>query len=202
MQKISDRDKQKIITLYHSGLGAKEIGEKIDCSIHAVYYFMRKHNIKRRSNTASARVRFDQKPPSFFIPTELSATQERLKLLGTTLYWAEGYKTEKSAGIDFANSDVSMTLIFLQFLRAVCHVNESRLRVLLYSHDIEKIDQQISYWSKLLRIPKSQFTKPYIAQSSGGLEKKSKMPYGLVHLRYADKKLLWQVLQWIEELKH
>lgn len=201
MTTIPLHQKNKIIELYLQGMGMKQIGEELGYSLNAVYYFMRKHRIARRDLVSSAKIRFDQKPLSFTIPSTLSPEQERLKLLGVTLYWAEGYKTNKSAGIDFANCDTAMQIVFLRFLREVCHIDEKRITLLLYSHDEQKVPEQIHYWSRLLKIPKENFSKPYIAKSTSGLEKKSKMPYGLVHLRYADKKLLWQILDWIEELK-
>lgn len=201
MGTIPDKLKHEIETLYQTGSTMKQIAEKFGYSINHVYYFMRKHKIARRDLKTSAYVRFTNKASSFKVNTNLTPEQEKLKLLGTSLYWAEGYKTDKSAGIDFANSDTTMVLIFLRFLREICQVDESRIRVLLYTHEGHRVGYQVRYWSSLLSIPIENFSKPYIAKSSMGVEKKSKMPYGLVHLRYADKKLLWLVLEWIEELK-
>ncbi len=201
MATIPSQYKAKIIELYNLGHCMRQISEELGYSLNAVYYFMRKHNIARRDLVTSAKFRFDHKPLSYNVPTELSPEQERLKLLGITLYWAEGYKTEKSSGIDFANSDAAMQALFLRFLREVCQIDETRITVLLYSHNLKNVPAQIRYWSRQLNVPQENFSKPYIAKSVSGLEKKSKMPYGLVHLRYADKKLLWQILDWIEELK-
>lgn len=191
----------EIKNLYSDGLNMRQISEKIGYSLNAVVYAMRHNNIDRRDPKATAANRFAQKELSFSIPNKLSAEQTKLKLLGTALYWAEGYKTEKSKGIDFANSDSAMIVLFLRFLREVCYIDEQRIKVLLYSHDESLIDEQRFYWSSLLGIPQANFSKPYIAKSNTTLEKNRKMKYGLVHLRYMDKKLLFVVLRWIEELK-
>lgn len=56
----------------------------------------------------------------------------------------------------------------------------------------------MNFWSKLLRIPKSHFTKPY-ARKNFDPTKIGKMKYGLLHIRYYDKKLLDLVRLWISE---
>ena len=201
MATIPEKNIQEIRCLYESGNTAKQIGAKLHYPLNAVYYAMRRYKIARRTGRVSAALRFAQKELSFRVPEVLTNTQQKLQLLGVTLYWAEGYKTEKSKGIDFANSDPAMVTLFLRFLREVCYVDEPRIRVLLYSHDAQKAPEQLRHWSTLLNIPIQNFSKPYIATTHQKLEKKQKMPYGLVHLRYADKKLLLLVLDWIEELK-
>ncbi len=190
-----------IKNLYGAGLNVRQISEKTGYSVNSLFYAMRHNNIARRDRKATAANSFAQKELSFNIPKTLSPEQVKLKLLGTALYWAEGYKTEKSKGIDFANSDSNMVVLFLRFLREVCHIDENRIKVLLYSHDEFLVNEQRLYWSNLLKIPIANFSKPYIAKSNTTLEKKRKMKYGLVHLRYMDKKLLFLVLRWIEELK-
>ncbi len=201
MATVPEKEIPHIKSLYQAGFHVRQISEKTGYSINSLFYAMRHHNIARRDRSATAANRFAQKELSFDIPKNLTAEQTKLKLLGTALYWAEGYKTEKSKGIDFANSDSSMALLFLRFLREVCHIDENRIKVLLYSHDESLVEQQRLYWSNLLQIPLSNFSKPYIAKTNNALEKKRKMQYGLVHLRYMDKKLLLIVLGWIEELK-
>jgi hypothetical protein len=201
MATIPGQKLHKITDLYQAGNSAKQISLQLGYSLHAVYYIMRKYKVKRRTLKECAALQFVQKTPSFSILDRLTPNQRELKTICVTLYWAEGYKTTKSKGIDFANSDPAMIYLFLRFLREICQVDNARIRILLYSHSNDHINQQITYWSSLLSIPKSQFSKPYIAKTSAGLEKKSKMPYGLVHLRYADKKLLLRMLNWIEDLK-
>lgn len=201
MATVPKQEISKIKNLYGAGFNVRQISEKTGYSINSLFYAMRHHKIARRDRKATAANSFAQKEPSFNVPKTLSHEQVKLKLLGTALYWAEGYKTEKSKGIDFANSDSNMVLLFFRFLREVCHIDENRIKVLLYSHDEYLVVEQRLYWSNLLKIPLANFSKPYIAKSDTTLEKKRKMKYGLVHLRYMDKKLLFLVLRWIEELK-
>lgn len=90
-----------------------------------------------------------------------------------------------------------MVKIFLATLRRIYNVSEERLRVLIYCYGNQNPDNLISYWSKALRLPHSQFTKPYIRWNYDE-RKKHKMPHGLVHVRYNDKKLFMQIIRDID----
>jgi len=91
--------------------------------------------------------------------------------------------------------------MFLRFLREICGITEKKLRVYLYCYENQSPKNLISFWSKETKILKTQFTKPYVRKDFR-LDKIDKMPYGLVHIRYADKKLRRLILSWIEEYKH
>ena len=185
---------------YKGGRSMREIGEELGVSIDAVVYFMRKHNLKRRTLKEDSVVRFKNKPLSYSLREKLTIEQERLKITGIALYWGEGYKTEKSNGIDLTNSDVAMVRVFTHFLREICGVDEKRLRVLLYCYSNQDPKKLLRFWSKETRIPLSQFTKPYVRNDFKPVML-DKMPYGMVHIRYCDKKLLAVVRNWIEEMK-
>lgn len=124
-----------------------------------------------------------------------------MKGIGTMLYWCEGYKTEQSSTVDFANSDPHMIAVFVRFLRTVCGVNEARLRVYLYQYSNQDTDTLIRFWSRITGIPTTQFTKPYV-RTGFREDKKDKMPHGLIHIRYHDKKLLLLIKDWIGEYKN
>ena len=112
------------------------------------------------------------------------------------LYWAEGSKWEGGKIVDFANSDAAMIKVFLNFLRKICGVKESKLRVYLYCCANQNSKELINYWLKITSIPVKQFTKPYI-RNDYKQNKIGKMKYGLIHIRYADKKLLDLIKKWI-----
>ena len=101
------------------------------------------------------------------------------------LYWAEG--TKKGDTVDFANSDPKMIKLFMRFLREICGVAESRIRVYLYAFDNQNIVALKRFWSKITHIPLAQFTKPYIRKTDGKT-KNQKMPFGMIHIRYNDKR--------------
>lgn len=198
---VSKKEAQKIQVLYCSEkLSARQIADKLGYSLEAVYYAMRKYGIKRRKPAENSKIQFERKPLSFKVRSRLSKKDTELKLAGVMLYWSEGYKTEKSYGIDFANSDITMLKLFISFLRVICGVDEKRLRIFLYCHTSVGQKKLVDFWSEQLNVPVAQFTKPYVRKDYR-VDKSNKMPYGLVHIRYADKKLLALILSWIEEYK-
>ncbi|MEX2033142.1 MAG: hypothetical protein WD889_01095 [Candidatus Colwellbacteria bacterium] len=193
-------DKLKLIQdlYYTEKLSAREIAKSLNVSLDAVYYFMRSNGLKRRNYSEFNLVRFEKKTPSFILRKKLSAKDKELKALGTMLYWAEGFQASYADIIDFTNSKPAMILLFLKFLRRICGINESKLRVYLYCYSNQDVKSLINYWSKATKISKSQFTKPYVREDFRP-EKAGKMKYGLIHIRYYDKKLLELIRKWIEE---
>ena len=194
------RDKLKLIQglYYGEKLSAREIAQSLNVSLDAVYYFMRFHGLTRRSYTEFNLVRFEKKPPSFKLRKKFTAKDKELRALGTMLYWAEGFQASYADIVDFANSKPAMISLFLKFLRRICGIDESKLRIYLYCYSNQDVKGLINYWSKLTKIPKAQFTKPYVREDFK-IEKVGKMKYGLIHVRYYDKKLLELIRKWIEE---
>ena len=184
---------------YDKKLSMREIAERLDVSIDAVVYFMRKNKLSRRSSSETNAIVFKNKKLSFRENTKLSPSEKKLKLIGLMLYWSEGYKSAKSSGIDFANSDEDMIALFIKFLRIIYRINERRLRILLYCYADQNIKSLIKFWSNLTGISKKQFTKPYIRKDFKNEGRK--MKHGMVHIRYADKKLFLSIMKSIEEVK-
>lgn len=183
---------------YQKLLPMEKIAKILDVSIDALVYFMRKYNLKRRSVSENEKIKFNRKPLSFRISKNNKAHKE-IGAIGAMLYWGEGAKTGKlgkNNSVDFANSDPRMIKVFLVFLRKFCNIDESRLRCFLYCYSNQNTKKLIRFWSTATKIPLSQFTKPYVKEDS----KKSarKMEYGLVHIRYNDKKLLIEIESMIE----
>lgn len=173
-----------------------EIAKLMSVKVHKLYALMDRYQIKRRTLTQSNYI-VNQDKPCFHINTELTEEQKRLRLAGLMLYWAEGAKGGNT--VDFTNSDPGMILIFLNFLREICGVAESRLRVFLYVYADQDIDLIRQFWSGLTTIPYKQFSKPYVNKRPNKNTKVRIMPYGVVHVRYNDKRLLQELLKWIDE---
>ncbi len=179
-------------------LSAPEIAARLHVSLDAVYYFLRKHTIPRRDAAEQNRLRFIRKRPSFHPKEKLSPNDEELKNAGIVLYWAEGANAPANQIVDFANSNPAMIILFVKFLRTICNVSERRLRAYLYCYSNQNPKQLIQLWSRVTRIPSRQFTKPYV-RNDYRPEKSNRMRYGLLHIRYSDKKLLRQLQEWRDE---
>ena len=200
MATISDKRLNYIKKLYYKdSLSMKEIGKHLGISWGAVNYFMKKHNLKRRDLKTTSQYWFENKKSSFKVLTHPSIKEKELMAVGAMLYWGEGYKTQKSQGVDFANSDPEMVIVFVNFLRTIYRIDESRLRAYLYCYLNQNPRQLMLFWSKVTNISLNQFTEPYIRKEF--LENGRKMKYGLIHIRYSDKKLLWSILDLVELYK-
>jgi len=199
MATICDEQLEQVKYLYNKeGFGMREIANKMSVSIDAISYFMRKHDLKRRSPQDSNSLRYQKAATSFHLRELKTEKLRTLKAVGTMLYWGEGCKSDKVGVVDFANCDSVMIITFMKFLREVCGVNENRLRMYLYLHTNQNIESCIKYWSGITGVSKNQFTKPYIRKDFNE-SKKDKMPHGLIHVRYSDKKLLNLIKKWIKE---
>lgn len=195
---LSQKQQEEAARLYRRGLSAQQVADHFGVSIHAAYYTLRKLKVPRRSAQETNKIRFEAKPLSYSLKTQLTEEEEQLKMAAIMLYWAEGYKVGSHA-IDFANSDPKMALIFRHFLSEICHVDEKRIRGHLYCYEGQDVKALTRYWSQLLSIPEKQFIKPYIKKAASPGPRGPRMLHGLVHIVYCDVKLLRQILAWIEE---
>lgn len=200
MATIKDKELNRIKQLYSKDcFSALEISKKLNVPLNAVYYFLRKHSVSRRNPSENNRIVFSRKKATFKVKNKLSISEKNVKIAGIILYWTEGSNWSGERIVDFANSDPKLILIFLRFLRKICHIDENKLRAYLYCYSNQNIGELIKFWSTITKIPKKQFTKPYVRKDFK-LKKSDKMIHGLVHIRYNDKKLLLLIQQWMKEI--
>jgi predicted DNA-binding protein YlxM (UPF0122 family) len=195
-----DKIKQVKKLYYKDKLSVQDVARELGVSIDAIFYCMRRNKLERRKKEESNSIRYERSKPSFKLKKINNEKLRTLKTIGVMLYWGEGYKSGKGAMVDFANSDKDMIILFLEFLRNICGVDEKRLRVYSYFYANQNVNENINYWSKITEISKSQFTKPYIRKDFDK-SKINKMPHGLIHVRYSDKKLLNLIKSWIDKYK-
>lgn len=176
-------------------LSGPEIAARLGIPANRVYRILERNRIARRKFHESRAIQFFRQKLSFRIKTKLGVADRQLLTTGVMLYWAEGSHPKGKAILDFANSNPDMVRIYIRFLREICGVREDRLRMYLYAYANQNIEHLKRFWSKLANIPLKQFSKPYIRHDFRA-DKIGKMPYGLVHVRYADKKLYSQLENW------
>lgn len=130
--------------------------------------------------------------------SEVGRLSERDKFIaGICLYAAEGTKRDKVC--NFANSDSLLIKFMADWFRRFCHVREEKLRGSLWIHDNLNWKKAISYWSKLVAIPRSQFYKPYIAKNKTDSQKirKNIHQYGVFSINFSDAKIHRKIMGWI-----
>lgn len=195
-EKIQD----SIIDLYKKGYSMMQIAQQFNLSVSTVRYWLEKNNIKRRSVSEAITnlhvIKFHKEP--FKLKGSLSALDRELKISGVMLYWGEGAKNGNT--VKFTNSDLEMIKVFLNFLRNICGISESRLKVLVHMYPDQDKNKLEQFWSNITNIPPNRFYKSYIHQGKIGTYK-NKSKYGTLAINYSDKKLLKIILSWIEEYK-
>ena len=123
-----------------------------------------------------------------------------LKLIGTSLYWAEGYMASRHSFV-FANSDAGMIKLMMRFLIRVCKLPLSRLRGRVNIHPHLDIRAAEKYWSKISGIPLKQFHVPLLAVSRASKQKRKTLPHGTFRIVISDVALCSKIKGWIEGMK-
>lgn len=182
--------------LYQSNLSAPVISRKLRLPLNQIYSSLKRNRVERRKASIQNKIRFENKKLSFNFKKDLKLVEQKLLIAALMLYYGEGAKTQNT--VDFANSDPKTLALFMKFLRDICRVDESRLRLYLYCFEGQNLNNLIKFWTEKLKVSKSSFTKPYIRKDSRHL--KRVMPYGVLHIRYSDKKLLQRILFLIDQV--
>lgn len=170
-------------------LSMAEVASKLRTTHATVLYWLKKHEITRRSWSESTYAKLNRNGDPFKIPEHLSNEQRELMVAGLLLYWAEGSKLRGSTRI--ANLDHRMLTLFARFLREVCHVEEKRLSLYVRVYRQFSLSEAKRYWSQLLSLAPSQV---FVYQHS---DKRSKLykqwsKYGIATLEFHNTKFkLW-----------
>ncbi|MDQ1299463.1 MAG: hypothetical protein QG636_131 [Patescibacteria group bacterium] len=136
---------------------------------------------------------------------------ENLRLIGTSLYWAEGYKRAKFRNgkertwhaISFVNSDPEMVTLFVSFLRKVMDIpaESIRLSMRLYPHINEAEAQR--YWLKSTGLLKENFCKTtnLVSSASKGIRPYNRLPWGTLQVEVCNTPQFHRLMGWIEGVK-
>lgn len=138
-------------------------------------------------------------------------TNREILLVGTALYWAEGYKRPKmhqgreltQHPISLTNADPFLVQSFLKFLRECLKVPDHKIKASLriFNHQNER--ELLKFWQSITRIPPGNFKKTYvgISKSSQGKRPFNRLPYGVIQIIVADTPLFHRIMGYIEGLK-
>lgn len=107
------------------------------------------------------------------------------KALLAMLYWAEGGKSERASGLRFVNTDPVLAKLYISLLRLAFPLDESRIRIRIHLHYYHLHRDAITFWSKLLGVPSSQFGKIYVKKRS--IQKRFRKNFqGICFINYFD----------------
>jgi predicted transcriptional regulator len=116
-------------------------------------------------------------------------------IAGVVLYFAEGEKSGEH--INFSNSDPRAIKFMVDWFREFCKIPEEKFRCSLYIHDNLNESKGKKFWSKLTKIPLSQFRKSYIVKNNSNRLRKTKNLYGVLRIGTSDVNLHRKIMGWI-----
>lgn len=140
-----------------------------------------------------------------------SLSRNDLRIIGATLYWAEGYKRLKIRDgkermdhkISFVNADGEMVRIFLRFLIEIMGIPSQKIRVnmRLYPHINE--NAALQYWMQTTGIPREQFWKTSypVSNLSKRIRPINRLPWGTLQIEVCDTAKFHYLLGLIEGVK-
>jgi hypothetical protein len=80
------------------------------------------------------------------------------------MFWCEGAKNNNR--VVFVNSDSELVKAFIVMLSEVFIISREKIRVCIHLHDYHDKDETLQFWSSVLNIPISQFTKSFKKESN------------------------------------
>ena len=113
------------------------------------------------------------------------------RLLCAVVYMCEGRK-DYFNGVTFTNSDPKLVSLFLKLFREGYDLDERRFRVCVHLHGYHNPEKQIAFWSKVTKIPRGQFIRPYLKPNTG---KRIRTNYqGCASVRYQSNDMVRRLL--------
>ncbi len=109
-----------------------------------------------------------------------------LQLCAAIIFWCEGTKRSLST-LNFTNSDPKLIKTFLYCLRNGFSTEEKRFRALLHLHEYHNEQKQLQFWSRITKIPLTQFYKSYHKSNTQNRVRENYQ--GCISVRYCNAKV-------------
>lgn len=127
-----------------------------------------------------------------------------LLIIGTSLYWAEGYKrpvvvrgkTRTSHRVSLTNSDPDLICIFLKFLREICKIQDEKITIWIRYFEHQDPVYLLNFWQKRCNISYSNFRKTLQTVSISSQRKKSynSLPFGVAQISVNNTNLYHKIM--------
>ena len=131
--------------------------------------------------------------------TEIDDISDReLWLIGVSLYWAEGGKTQRM--VRFSNGDPRMIKIMIRFFEKICGVKKSSMRAHIHIHESLNIHAAEKYWQGVTGIESDKFYKTYNKPNKSSKGTRNSLPNGVCDIYCGDYKLFIKIEGWTEAI--
>lgn len=114
---------------------------------------------------------------------------------GVMLYWAEGDKSEETEQVKFTNSDHNMIKFMMRWFRKYCSIGEDKFKIQIHIHELQNKEKIIKHWISTTKLPRSQFHKTQIKQTTLG-HRKNKLYNGTCSIRISSRALFRKIKYW------
>jgi len=196
--KAKNKERKEAVRLRKKGLSINEIANQIGVSLSSVSVWVRdvqltdeqkleleSRNPQSLRATSALKTKYIKLRESYQEEgRQLAKKKEPLHIMGCMLYWAEGSK--RGNAIEFGNSDINMTKLFLEFLLTYFDVPKEKIGLALncYTDNGLTVEEIQSYWVRELGLPKECLKKAVVnlIPKSSKQQKKSKLKYGVMKL--------------------
>lgn len=133
--------------------------------------------------------------------SQLIKSRDVAKIALAVLYLGEGQKNIKKGSLMFGNSDPLIVKLFLDLLRHCFNIDDRKFRCTLQCRADQDIKKLEKFWSKITKIPLSQFYKVQVDPRTKGKPSKKIDYKGVCRIDYFSAEVLIELLQ-IPEIIH
>ncbi len=165
---------------------------------------LRDHNEKRIEKYRETRRKTKEKRlQGFYLQQKRKVfplTKRDIFIAGLFLYWGEGAKT-MSKEVAVSNTDPSVIIFFIKWIKSAFNISKDKLKFGVHLYNDMDVKKEISFWSKRLDIPETQFLKPYIKNTSSlRINQKGGFGHGTCNARLNNARLSEQILMAIKAI--
>ena len=212
-----EKDKQVVLGLRNKGLSYSQIRNKVNVSKSTLSLWLKDFplskeridslrgknpaRIERFRNTMRTKKEIEEKKSFDNVTDKIGKLSEReIILAGLFLYWGEGTKAAPST-VAMTNTDPDILRLFIKWLH-VMNVKSSKLKVVLHLYSDMNIGKEMQFWSNYLRIPVTQFRRPYIKKSRfSELSYKNGFGHGTCSVLYLDMELYRYIMAGLKYIR-
>jgi hypothetical protein len=119
-----------------------------------------------------------------------SISEKELLLIGASIYWGEGSKSERmtSTPLDFSNSDPLMVSVYMKFLRQILKVPEERIGAGIHLYSSTPINKAKKFWALTTGLPENRFfIINQVSKASQGKRPFNILPYGTIAIKVSSR---------------
>jgi len=125
-------------------------------------------------------------------------SQRELWLIGVSLYWAEGGKTQRT--VRFSNGDPRMIELMMKFFIDVCNVDKKKIKGHIHIHESLDTKRAEAYWQKVTGIKPEKFYKTYSKPNKSSKGTRNSLPYGVCDIYCPDYRLFLKIEGWTKAI--